>query len=218
MLTVFFSPSYFGILLPGLVNLVFMCIVLYILFRNRKDDEFIRTIKESFLTLVLVILIVNVTGSFLSKIGEVVGSRPEIYTAYPAIIDTVEDVGAIVGSTATTKLHLGTIKPSISSIKQHSTQIGASWTASLFMFTTYSIIASLIRGIFALNRVLRFTAILYITNILASLFMVVIAYAVAIRTYQRGWDPDNFVIPIESSLADAITTISLLVALNLTGW
>jgi cation transporter-like permease len=30
-------------------------------------------------------------------------------------------------------------------------------------------------------------------------------------------DPDNFVIPIESSLADSITTISLLVALGLIG-
>jgi len=40
---------------------------------------------------------------------------------------------------------------------------------------------------------------------------------VAILTYRRGWDSDNFVIPIESSLADSITTISLLLALNTIG-
>jgi len=31
-------------------------------------------------------------------------------------------------------------------------------------------------------------------------------------------DPDNFVIPIESSLADGITTVALLVALFLIGY
>jgi len=67
-------------------------------------------------------------------------------------------------------------------------------------------------------KLLRFTALLFVTNILAALSMVIIAYAVGILTYRKGWDPDNFVIPIESSLADTITTISLLVALNLIGW
>jgi cation transporter-like permease len=52
-----------------------------------------------------------------------------------------------------------------------------------------------------------------ITNILAVSIMVVIAYFVAIVTYRRGWDPDNFVIPIESSLADSVTTIALLMSL-----
>jgi cation transporter-like permease len=45
--------------------------------------------------------------------------------------------------------------------------------------------------------------------------MLVVAYAVAIYTYRRGWNPDNFVIPIESSLADTVTTASILLALIL---
>jgi cation transporter-like permease len=40
---------------------------------------------------------------------------------------------------------------------------------------------------------------------------------VAILTFQKGLDPDKFVIPIESSLADSITTIALLAALFLIG-
>ena len=35
---------------------------------------------------------------------------------------------------------------------------------------------------------------------------------------KKGLDPDNFVIPIESTLADSITTIALLIALFLTGY
>jgi mgtE-like transporter len=213
MLNVFFSLSSTGYYLIGLLNLIFLFLVLYILFKDIREREFAKTIRESFLTLASVAFIVNVTGSFLTRITEVVGARPEIYTVYPALIDTMGDVGSIVGSTATTKLALGTLNPSFASIRQHSTEIGGAWTASMAMFTLYSIISSLMQGAPVL-KALRFTAVLYTTNILAASCMILIAYAVGILTYRKGWDPDNFVIPIESSLADTITTLALLTALN----
>ena len=165
--------------------------------------------------LVFVAFIVNVTGSLLNEIREVVGSRSEIYVVYPALIDTVGSVGSIVGSTATTKLFLGVLKSSFSSIKQHLTEIGGAWIASMMMFTLYSVLPFTQR-ITTLN-LLEFVAQLLMTNILAVSMMVIIAYAVAIFTYRRGWDPDNFVIPIESSLADSITTVSFLAALSAIG-
>lgn len=214
VLNVFFSLSYAGHYLIWLVNIVFLCFVLYILFESAREDEFVKTIKESLLTLAIVTFIVNVTGSVLARVSEIVGSRPEIYVVYPALIDTMGDVGSIVGSTATTKLALGIFKPSFASIKQHLTEIMGTWTASFIMFTLYSVILYLTKWMFTLNELLRFAALLYVTNILAASSMVIIAYTVAILTYQRGLDPDNFVIPIESSLADTITTISILISLN----
>jgi len=187
--------------------------VLYIVFRNVRESSFVKTIKEFFVVLVLVAFIVNVTGSLLNEIREVVGNRAEIYAVYPALIDTVGSVGSIVGSTATTKLFLGVLKSSFSSIKQHLTEIGGAWIASMMMFVLYSVIPFFTGGTAAFN-LLRFTTQLVMTNILAVSVMVLIAYAVAIFTYRRGWDPDNFVIPIESSLADSITTVSLLAALS----
>jgi len=58
---------------------------------------------------------------------------------------------------------------------------------------------------------------MFITNIIAVAAIVLLSYGVAILTFQRGLDPDNFVIPLESSLADSMTSIALLVALILTG-
>jgi len=86
--------------------------------------------------------------------------------------------------------------------------------ASTIMFTLFFITASFMRRITASDSLLRFAAELLSTNVLAVSAMVIVAYAVAIVTYRRGWDLDNFVIPIESSLADSITTASLLVALT----
>lgn len=215
MLSVFLL-GYTGYYAIGFSSLVFICVTVFILLRNIRESQFVKTIKESFLTLVLVTFIVNVTGSVLSKISEVVGSRPEVYTVYPALIDTVGDVGAVTGSTATTKLALGTLKSSFASIRKHTIEIGGAWFASLLMFTIYSLF-SLLRGM-PLLETLRFAGLLYFTNVLAVLSVVMIAFFVAILTFRRGWDPDNFVIPIESSLADTLTSLSLLVALNVFGY
>jgi len=185
--------------------------------KNVREPEFVKTIKESLITLVLVSFIVNVTGSTLGKIAEVVGERREIYTVYPALIDTIGDIGAVVGSTATTKLALGTLKSSLSSIRNHVMEISGAWAASLIMFFTYSILSLIIQGLFTLPNFFRFTALLFNTNLVAASFVIIISYAAAVLTYQKGLDPDNFVIPIESSLADSITTISLLLALRIIG-
>ncbi len=217
VLNIFFPLSPSGYYLIGLLDLVFLCIVLYILFRDTKERTFTKTIKETLLTLLLVTFVVNITGSLLGKISEVAGRRREIYVMYPALINNVGSVGSIVGSTATTKLALGTIKPSFTSIKYHLTEIVGAWMASLTMFTLFSVTSFFIQPIFSISKLLRFMTLFHTTNFPAVLSIVIIAYVVAIGTYRRGFDPDNFVIPIESSLADAVTTFSLLLAIHTIG-
>lgn len=214
-LSIFFSSTALGYFLIGALNLVFLSVVLYILAKNRQEKEFVKTIKEFLFTLICVVYIVNLTGSLLNQLRNVIGARPEIYIVYPALIDTTGDVGSIVGSTATTKLALGTIGPTFSSIKQHKAEISSAWVASVVMFTFYSIISLLVCGMATLGNLSWLAARLLITNILAVSIMIAISYFVAMVTYRKGLDPDNFVIPIESSLADSVTTISLLTAVML---
>ncbi len=214
-LKIFFELNLLGPYIIGIVDLIFFSVVIYILVKNAREEKFANMIKEFLLTLVFVTLIVNVTGSFLNKISARMRNGPEVYVVYPSLITTVGGVGAIIGSTATTKLALGLIKPSFSSIRQHLNEIAGSWIASMGMFTLYSMASALTSETTTLSNALKFAFQLLTTNILAVSAMVLIAYAVAISTYRRGWDPDNFVIPIESSLADSITTIALLIALTL---
>jgi len=211
-LHIFFSSTALGYFLIGMLSFVFLSVVLYTLARNIAEEEFVKTIREFLFTLIFVVFIVNVTGALLNQIRRVIDVRPEVYVVYPALIDTTGDVGSIVGSTATTKLALGSIKPSFSSIRQHETEIGTAWVASILMFGLYSVISLLGCGMFTLNSMSVHTVRLLTTNAIAIPIMVVISYLVAIATYRKGLDPDNFVIPIESSLADSVTTIALLIA------
>jgi len=199
------------------VGLVLVVLALYFLFQNIHEEEFIRTMKESFVTLILVSFIVNITGTILRRINVVVQGRREVYTVYPALIDTVGDVGSVVGSTATTKLALGLLKPSFSDLRNHATQIFGAWAASITMFVFFSALSLSINSILTPFTFLVFTSILLTSNVIAITAMVLISYAVSILTFQKGLDPDNFVIPIESSLADGVTSVALLVALFLIG-
>ncbi|MDH5374780.1 MAG: magnesium transporter [Candidatus Bathyarchaeota archaeon] len=214
-LNLFFLFGLVGRYIVIFLGVVLIILALDVLPRCVHDQGFVKTIKESFLTLVFLAFIVNVTGTVLKGISEIVGRRKEIYTVYPALIDTVGDVGSVVGSTATTKLALGLLKPSFHAMRNHATRISATWTASVIMFILYSIVSLFTQGIFTLHAFLRFASLLLITNIIAVSAIVLISYAVAILTFKRGLDPDNFVIPIASSLADSITSIALLVALFL---
>ena len=215
VLNLFFLSGYLGKSATVIICLVHLILMLYFLLRNIREEEFVKTIKESLFTMVFVVFIVNVTGTILKQISTIIEGRREIYTVYPAIIDLVGDVGSVVGSTATTKLALGFLKPSLSSIRNHSAHIVSAWASSMIMFVLLAFLSLGINGIFTLSAFYNLISILLIVNFIAVAAIIVVSYAVSILTFQKGLDPDNFVIPIESSLADSITSIALLVALML---
>ena len=200
--------GYYGLpILPGVVGVadcIFFGITVWMLYRNRRQRRFRQTVKEFLITMVLVALIVNVTGYLLERIGRVVWAGSALFLVYPAMIDTIGDVGAIVGSTATTKLALGSMAPSLRSLKHHRTEIMATWIASLLLFTIYGLIAGDV-GIITVVA----------TNVLAGGSIIVLVFVIAIASQKRGWDPDNFVIPIESAIADSVTTLALVAVLHI---
>jgi mgtE-like transporter len=217
VLSLFLANSLFWGYVFAFISLALLLTSAFFLVKNAREPEFIKTLKESLLTLVLVSFIVNVAGATLGKVEELIRGKElsQVYVVYPALIDTIGDVGAVVGSTATTKLAIGTIKATFSSMKNHFMEISGAWAASLIMYFAYSVLALLITGTLTPIRLVTFTLFLFTVNILAASLIILVSYSVAILTYQKGLDPDNFEIPIESSLADSITTISLLVALVL---
>lgn len=197
---------------------IFSSVVLLVSYKNRRKPEFKKTMKEAVYTLIPIAFLVNVTGSVLSRISTGISRRPEVYIAYPALINTMGDVGAIVGSTATTKLALGTMDPSFKSMKNHKYQIAGVWAASIIVSVILAMVSSIILVPISSVDTIKFVFVILTTNIFSAISMICIAFGVAVLTFHRGLDPDNFVIPIESSLADAITTTFLLFALGLIGW
>ena len=216
-LNLFICSNYLGRYIIVILGLAHLLIVFYIFPRNVREPEFIKTIRESLVALMFVAFIVNITGTILKGISDFVRDRKEIYTVYPALIGLVGDVGSVVGSTATTKLALGLLTPSLSSIRNHAKNIFSAWVASIAMFVVLAVSGLSIHGLFSLSAFSSLISILLIANVIAVTMIVLLSYAVSILTFQKGLDPGNFVIPIESSFAASITSVALLMALLLVG-
>ncbi len=218
VLNLFFQFGIPGKITVASLGFALIIATMFVLFKCFHDKQFTKTIKETLSTLLIISVIVNVTGTILKEISEAIGSKKEVYMVYPALIDTIGDVGSVVGSTATTKLVLGLVNPVFSSIKKHVPRILATWAASFIMFIIYAFVSLLAQAGTLNNGFLSLILVLVTTNIIAVFGIAVISFMVAIATFRKGLDPDNFVIPIESSLADGITTVALLVALLLIGY
>ena len=203
-----------GSLIMWLLNTAFLILAVLLLVRKRGAEGLSRTIKEFSLTLIVVALIVNVTGSLLGRISELIGRRKEIYVLYPALIDTIGDVGSMVGSTMTTKLALGTADPSFKSIGENLPEIGGVLISSAAWFLLFSSASLyLVHRSVLLSDLIVLAAILSSLNLLAGPIMAAVSYSLAVVTFRNGLDPDNFVIPCESSLSDSVTTACLLLVL-----
>jgi mgtE-like transporter len=214
VLNLYFSGDVgkWALIIFGLIN-VFL--VLFILPRSMREKEFLKILKESLPTVLLVAFIVNITGTVLKGISNIAATRREIYTVYPAIIDMMGDVGLVIGTAATTKLALGMLTPTFASIKNHAKNIFSAWAASLMMFAVLGVLALVINGMFSLQGLTSLLLILLVTNVISFVSVVILSYEISLLTFKRGLNPDNFVIPVGSSLADVITTIALFVALLL---
>ncbi|RLE65476.1 MAG: hypothetical protein DRJ47_05150 [Thermoprotei archaeon] len=198
-----------------LVNTIYIIAITIIGKKFWDERAFQETIQESFITILIVTIIVMVTGSFLQEISNRIGRFDELYIIYPSLIDTVGDTGSIVGSMVTTRLALGTLKPYITSLKKLGMEVAGCWTASLTIFTLMSVTAVVFTGNHATFGTL--TQITVTSNLISVPLIISLSYIIAIKTYKKGLDPDNFVNPIESTLADMITTSAIYLAALIAG-
>jgi len=215
VLNLFFFSTYFGRLAILAIGFAHVFLVLYIITKDRHDPEFLKTIRESLIMLLFVAVMVTLTGTIFRSISYFAQNRKEIYTIYPALINMVSSVGSVVGSTANTKLALGLLTPSFSSIKNHTKNIITAWVTSLLIFTILALISLLVNSVFTPSAALSFLGIIWISNIIAVITIVFLSYGISILTFKRGLNPENFVIPLETSLATIITSTALLIALFL---
>ena len=228
--SVFITLCYVGVLklmyvLPGTliivaIGLAHAFLVLYLVSMDKNDPEFLRTVRESLLMMMLVAVIVTLTGTIFGGLTrfaqkEIVTIVPALLTAYPALINNISNVGSVVGSTANTKLALGLLRPTFSSIKNHAKNITSAWLASFLIFVVLALSSLAINRVSALPSVIDVVAIIWVSNVIAVIGIVIVSYGIAILTFRRGLNPENFVIPLETSFATIITSTSLLVTLFL---
>jgi len=179
----------------------FFVAVAFLAYNFREEREYWKTLKEALIGILIITCIEAFAGLFLSRIKSYIKKTPGILMVYPALTGTIGDGAAIFGSVSTTKLVVGLIETKLSSIKDEAEELLQIGVAVMLMYVIYSLIAFLNEG-----NPAAFAVILLSFFILFPI-ITTIAFSMAILTFMKGLDPDNFVIPFETALTDSLLTL-----------
>jgi mgtE-like transporter len=205
------------VLLYGVIIIFLALILMYIIINTYRNLLFSKTLKEG----VFIILISSsfgiTNGVILTSYRTEIKQIPSVLVLYPALIATLGDIGSILGSMETTKLALGYISSFTHVLRDVFVDLISIEAAA---FIVHTIFAFVTLGIGWISQVpgdlLQLVQIAVLSNLFSFFFISFVSLITATQTFRYGLDPDNFVIPLTSSLSDTISTLVLLAVLSLT--
>jgi len=191
------------------ISLSLIFVFLFLLSRNDFSfDIYISTLREASPTILLTSLGGVLAGTVLASLRYTLELRPEILVVYPVLLNALGGFGSIIGSITTTRLALGYISSSLSSIRYILFEILTIELASLLMHIVYGLSGFLLCLLTEISASLFILVVLCMFfGLVGPMFMSLISFSIGVIAFNRGWDPDNLVIPLVSSCADIIGTI-----------
>ncbi|MFX1504459.1 MAG: magnesium transporter [Promethearchaeota archaeon] len=152
------------------------------------------------------------SGTLLSSNKKILYTIPIMLLIIPALNSLIGDISTILVSRLTTHLYIGTLAPKIQKSERlkedfYGLLITILLCLGFLIFLSY--IMGIMLGIEILNPFLMITIII-ITVLLLFLIMFINLFIGAIFLFKRGIDPNNFLIPFLTSLADFLTPFFLI--------
>ncbi|MEM4246607.1 MAG: magnesium transporter [Candidatus Bathyarchaeia archaeon] len=202
-----------GVSFAALIFLAAVCLIF--LSKSRMDPVFTETLREAVPVVLLCACFGIFGGLTLGGVRRVLEKVPGVLILYPAVVDALGDVGSIVGSNTTSRLHLGELSPSLSSFKELLYDILAVESSAGIVHTLFGGAAyHLATKVLVNARMDRLVVAAVLSNLVSFVPICLLAFLVAVLTFKRGLDPDNFVIPVETAVSDALGTLALSFALT----
>jgi len=170
-------------------------------------DYFKRIFKESIVVVIISSIFGLISGTILSENREVLYSFPIILLILPSLNSLIGDLSTVLISRLTSHLYIGTISPKIQKsnrLKEDFYGLLITILLSLFALIILGYIFSYIFGIRIVNPFL-IILIIMITVLLLFSLMFVFLFVSSIFLFRKGKDPNNFLIPITTSLLDFLT-------------
>jgi len=194
----------------GIMIFIMLIFFLFMIANHRKERVFRRTLVEGVPAVFLTSLLGTLGGTVLASLKEQIEEIPSILVLYPALIDTLGDIGSILGSLQTAKLALGYVQSFRNMFKEALVDLTSVELAAFFMHIAFGITTFLLGLATGLNpNLMLLISIALITNIISFFVISLLSLATAIQTFRLGLDPDNLVIPLVTSVSDLIATTSL---------
>ncbi len=142
---------------------------------------------------------------------------PVMLLILPALNSLIGDISTVLVSRLTTHLYIGTIQPRVRKserLKEDFYGLLITLLLSLGALIFLGYLFSVILGIKIVNP-LVISLIICITVLLIFTIMFLLSFVSAIVLFKRGMDPNNFLIPFITSLADFLTPFFLILFITI---
>lgn len=182
-----------------------------------KFNYFIKIIKESIIVVILSSLMGMISGTVLSINEEILYSIPVILLLLPSLNSLIGDISTVLVSRLTTQLYIGIIPPRIKQSKRLKHDfIGLLLTIILGLGALVVIGYGLayLTNVSIINPFV-IILILFITIVLLFCLMFLFLFLSSIYIFKKGKDPNNFLIPIVTSLADFLTPLFIIIFITI---
>jgi cation transporter-like permease len=181
-----------------------------------KKNYLMKTFRESATILILAAILRSIGGLGIQGINEKLVSVMPLLILLPALNAVVGNFGGITSSRFTTLLYLGVVKKSNWHKSSRVKKLFKEIIAGAFITAVYmSLVAcafSALRGYQLSSETFLKVAALVITSVLVlstTIFFVAVLGGLIIHNY--GHDPDNYLIPMTTSIGDLGSMIMLTV-------
>ncbi len=177
-----------------------------------------RMIRESLAALLLALVADSIAGILLNHSISVFNAIPGLLMILPALLDMRGNVYGAQISRLSSKLHLGEIK----NMKDNKVKINII-SAIALAFTVSYIMIGLTAGVFYITKNLVVPVLIILTIVLTNHFFTssiltpVSAY-IAVKSYEKNWNPDNIGVPIISAIGDFLVVFFMVFSAMLVIW
>lgn len=179
--------------------------------------------KESMPLLTILIALEIAGGQILSQNEEKLLALPILLVMIPVINGVGGNIGSILGARLSSGLHVGSIE-----LKRRGEELQKNVLSTVLLgiisytsLTIFILIVSPLMGINigsnGANILLKAGYIMLGTGLLLTAIVIVIAVFVARFSFENGFDPDNTVIPVVTTLCDVLGIVCLIIMIGVVG-
>jgi len=178
-----------------------------------------KIVRNTFPILILALLVELFAGSILQNKQNILVLFPIFLMSIPVINSVGGNIGSVLGARLASGLHAGYITSEVKDKKMHENLL----TAILLGVFTYTILAIIIYyvGVFAnLNKgigLMEFVGIFVSTGFLLICVIALSSILAAFISFKKGFDPDDMVAPVVTTVGDVLGIVFLFVMISTFG-
>ena len=202
------------LLIKDIISIIIVIlIIIALIYTIKRGEESKKIIYQSTPVLLLCSFLGVSAGGILNSSVETLLTNPSLLTLLPLFSGVSGSLISILSARLSSGLHYGLIEPLKKPTGESIHNFLICYILAVVMYPLIGFIAEDSTDILGLTGVgfVNIISISTISGFILLSLMIFVVYFISITSYNRDLDPDNIVIPISTSVTDAISSLTLIV-------